>query len=123
MGLVNPLHASTQNLTDRRFSPPQHNSTTEYLKKLKLLLNKSQSQLQSLAQSHRRATVAAAAAAGAGGGGGQAAVAPGGELTKYYVDVDPDATRGAYGTQGDAAMQMMIQRPPIAPGEMAATVV
>ncbi len=67
--------------------------------------------------------MAAAAAAAAGGGAAQAQAAapkteePGsGDGTKYYVDVDPDATRGAYGADGDAAMQMMIQRPPIAPG-------
>lgn len=98
------------------------NSTTEYLKKLKLLLNKSQSQLQALAQTHR-AKVQAAAAAAAAQPKAEAPSSAGkekekeGELAKYYVDVDPEEAAPSYGQKGDAAMQMMIQRPPIAPGE------
>ena len=117
------------------------NSTTEYLKKLKLLLNKSQAQIQALAANRRAAAAAAAASAAAGGGGTAAAPAPvvpvpmalpkaGGveDNTKYYVDVDPNVTGGAYaGGEGGGggvpsagtALQMMIQRPPIAPGTVA----
>lgn len=98
-------------------------STTDYLKKLKLLLHKSQSQLKVLANNYRATQ---AAAAGGGGGAGGPPVLPalppkleaatGGEMTKYYVDVDPDSAgpRGPY-QPGEGVMQA-IQRPPIAPG-------
>ncbi len=127
------LEASGLNTKKDKFSILKN--TTEYLKKLKLLLNKSQAQIQALAQS-RRAAAAAAAAGGGGGTSSSSSVPPtlaarpdsapqGGEAeTKYYVDVDPDATRGAYPGGGSVppagtALQMMIQRPPIAPGTVA----
>jgi len=109
---------------------------------LKLLLNKSQAQIQALVAS-RRVAAAANAASAAAGGGMAAAPAPvvtvplalpkagGVEDTKYYVDVDPNVTQGAFAgrdvggddggrvPQAGTALEMMIQRPPIAPGTVA----
>jgi PAS domain S-box-containing protein len=105
-----------------------HDSTTEYLKKLKLLLNKSQAQIQALAANRRAAAATAAAAkAAAGAAPTQAStsimpVSPGNALgeTKYYVEVDSNA--GKESSNGSLpsgpALGMMIQRPPIAPGAL-----
>ena len=125
------------------FLPRTQTSTTEYLKKLKLLLNKSQAQIQALVASRRVAAAATAASAAAAGGSTAVAPAPvvpvplalpktgGVEDTKHYVDVDPNVAQEAYaggdrGGEGGGrvphagtALEMMIQRPPIAPGTVA----